>query len=445
MSSQAYVCLRCNKGYNTPRSLTQHQRKSVKCQTKIGPSINLNVVRQTDVLASNVMAFSQLHVSTGVATAPSNTFKMLNLPSTNPLTDKTNAANLAVKMATMKELTGMDIEDEAHFGTDHLNNDDDDSSYTSISVSQPGGISDLSNPSWIRDDWANYEGRGRKFPPFTKEQLQAIKLLATLRNSKASMGTYEEVMHWHFRESGEVHMHEMASSRVFMTRKALHQSLKERYNRATGYGIVNEIVLPSRRTRVRMVTNDIAKVMQSLLTRPENKAKDYLFYDQDPFKRPPKDLEYIADCNTGRCYSETYDALIEDPEREILLPLLVASDGTALGQFSCFELTRFQIALGILTREAREKEYNWGTLGWIPNIPSDKSHGRRAFVDSGHADSSRYGAQLDHNEGLIGAKDDMHKAQDLHHMLSFVLKGLKELQKTGFKWDLYYNGKLYKD
>lgn len=125
--------------------------------------------------------------------------------------------------------------------------------------------------------------------------------------------------------------------------------------------------------------------------------------------------------------------------------MVAASDGTALGQFSSFELTRFQIALGILTREAREKEYNWGTLGWIPNIPSDKSHGRRAFVDSGHADASRYGAELDHDEGLIGAQRDIHKAQDLHFMLNFVLKGLKELQQTGFKWDLYYNGKLYKD
>ena len=105
---------------------------------------------------------------------------------------------------------------------------------------------------------------------------------------------------------------------------------------------------------------------------------------------------------------------------------MVASDGTSLGQFSSFELTRFQIALGILTRKAREKEYNWGTLGWIPNIPSDKSHGRRAFVDSGHADSTRYGAQLDHDEGLIGVTGDIHQAQDLHHMLSFVLKGLKE-------------------
>ena len=445
MSSQPFVCTRCNKGYKTRRSLTQHQRKSVKCQIKIGPSIRLNVVRPSDLLAPSVMAFSQMHLSNGVAAAPSTDSNLGNESLSKPLFDKTNTAKLGDQTPILKMHNPQLIEDIAHFGTNCLDDDDDDTSLASIVATQPGGISDLSNPSWIRDDWANYEHRGRKFPPFTKEQLQAIKLLAILRNSKASGGVYDEVMQWHFRENGEVHMHEMASSRFFMTRNALYKSLKERYNRTTGYGIVSEIVLPSRKTRVRMVTNDIAKVMQSLLTRPENKAKDYLFYDQNPFKRPPKDLEYIGDLNTGRCYSETYDALIEDPEREILLPLVVASDGTALGQFSCFELTRFQIALGILTREAREKEYNWGTLGWIPNIPSDKSHGKRAFVDSGHADSTRYSAQLDHDEGLIGVQADIHKTQDLHHMLSFVLKGLKELQKTGFLWDLYYNGKLYKD
>lgn len=73
-----------------------------------------------------------------------------------------------------------------------------------------------------------------------------------------------------------------------MTQNAVYKSLKERYNGASGYGIVNKIVLPSSKTRVRMVTNDIAKVMQTLLTRPKNKAKDYLFYDQNSFKKGPQ-------------------------------------------------------------------------------------------------------------------------------------------------------------
>jgi len=132
----------------------------------------------------------------------------------------------------------------------------------------------------------------------------------------------------------------------------LYRFLKERYNRDTGYGIVNELVLPSWKSCVRMVTNDTGKIIQSLLTCPENKGKDYLIYDHDPFKPPPKELHYIADANTGRCHSETYDALISDPSTQVLLQLQGACDGTHLGQFSSFELTRMQIALGLLTQQA---------------------------------------------------------------------------------------------
>jgi len=181
-----------------------------------------------------------------------------------------------------------------------------------------------------------------------------------------------------------------------------------------------------------------------LLTRPENKGKHHIYSDHNPFKRPLKDLDHVSDANTGKCYGETYDELITDPTTQALCEFQTAADGTHLGQFSCYELTQMQIALGCLSREAREKDCNWGTLGWIPNIPKNKSQGRRSFVESGHADSTRLRAQLIHDEGLIGVAGSVHPAQDLHVMISFVLKGLVQLQKTGFTWDLMHNGRLYK-
>jgi len=154
-------------------------------------------------------------------------------------------------------------------------------------------------------------------------------------------------------------MHETASSRHFLSRSKLFSFLKACCNGDVGHGIVNEIILPSRRSCVRMVTNDTAKGMQSLLTRPENKGKHYICCDHNPFKRPPKDLDCISDANTGKCCGETYDELIADPTTQVLCEFQTAADGTHLGQFSCCELTRMQIALGCLSREAREKDYNW--------------------------------------------------------------------------------------
>jgi len=118
----------------------------------------------------------------------------------------------------------------------------------------------------------------------TELQLQAIRLLTILRNSKASLGTYDDVMHWHFRANGAVHMHKTASSRHFFSRSKLFSFLKARYNRDVGYGIVNKIILPSGKSCVQIVTNDTAKVIQSLLTRPENKGKHYIYYDHNRLK-----------------------------------------------------------------------------------------------------------------------------------------------------------------
>jgi len=183
--------------------------------------------------------------------------------------------------------------------------------------------------------------------------------------------------------------------------------------------------------------------MQSLLARPENEGKHSICCDHNPFKRPPKDLDCISDTDTGKCCGETCDELIADPTTQVLCEFQMAADGTHLGQFSCHELTRMQIALGCLSREAREKDHNWGTLGWIPNIPKDKSQGRRSFVESGHADSTRLCAQLAHDEGLIGVAGNAHPAQDPHVVISFVLKGLVQLQKTSFAWDLVHSGTLH--
>ena len=120
-------------------------------------------------------------------------------------------------------------------------------------------------------------------------------------------------------------------------------------------------------------------------------------------------------------------------------------DGSQTGVWADLELTPVKIALGIFSREARKQAQFWGTLGYIPSMTKDKSRGRRALVDSGHADTTMAYHQLIRDEGMIGANmQNACAAQDLHTMLDTVLEGFVKLQKTGFKWDLPYNGQLYK-
>jgi len=313
-----------------------------------------------------------------------------NFPLNSTKTGQKTLVESTTDDATLDQFSRPDSNSEDDFEPSMLTNEGDDVATTPVAVSQLGGVSDLIDIDWILNDWIKHEQRELDFAPLTELQLQAIRLLTILRNSKASLGTYDDVMHWHFSANGAVHMHETTSSSHFFSRSKLFSFLKACYNRDVGYGIVNEIILPSRKSRVRMVTNDTAKVIQSLLTCPENKGKHYICYHHDPFKGPLKDLDYMSDADTGKCYGETYNELITDPTTQVLCEFQIAADGTHLGQFSCYELMRMQFVLGCLSREAREKDYNWGTLGWIPNIPKDKSQGRRSFVESGHAACPTY-------------------------------------------------------
>ena len=83
----------------------------------------------------------------------------------------------------------------------------------------------------------------------------------------------------------------------------------------------------------------------------------------------------------------------------------MATDGTHQGQFSSFELAQLPIALGFSSPGARDKDCNWGTSGWIPNVPKDKSQGKRFFVDSGHTDSTRFLPNLSVVKAQLGFKE----------------------------------------
>lgn len=289
-----------------------------------------------------------------------------------------------------------------------------------------------------------YLDKAQYFTPLTGKIRTAIKLLKNLRRTKASLGTYDMMMRWHLEANGVID--EQDSLKLcpdFISKEKLYKYLARRYNRDEGYGNIEEIVLPSTKQKARIVWNDAAKVIQSLLVDPRIRDEDYLFFNNDPLCPPPADLNYYADLNTGKCYMATYKKLIVAPEKEVLLPIVFYIDGATTGQFVDLELIPVKIALGIFTMEARKKGHFWGTLGYIPTPSKVKSHGKRQLIDSGHVEGGLAYHQMLENEGRIDPKSPTHKAQDLHAMLEVILKSYLKLQEEGIKWSLLYRKKTY--
>ena len=168
------------------------------------------------------------------------------------------------------------------------------------------------------------------------------------------------------------------------------------------------------------------------------------FFENCPLSSPPTRFNFIEDLNTGRAYLKTYQKLISRPGKQVLLPVIFYIDSATTGQFADLPVTAVKLMLGIFNRKAREKDYLWRILGFIPAIAKHKSKGRQVLHDSKHVDGFMAYQNALEDEG-IADNLEISKAQDFHSMLEVVLKSYIKLQELGFIWDLAYQNKVYKD
>ena len=276
-------------------------------------------------------------------------------------------------------------------------------------------------------------------------EVSAIKLMDTLRRKKATLDTYDAIMEWHFKQIGVLHENEkLGDTKDYLSRKVLIPRLAARYNKDPKNLVqVNEIVLPSSCSKVKIVWHDARDCVVSLLTDPRVEDKDYLFFDDDPFAPPPDDLRYIGDVNTGSAYTETYKKLITKPGKQILVPIIMYIDGAVTDQYAKLEITALQMTLGIFNRSTREKDFAWRKLGYVPNISKETSRGNKMFRDSGHLAAESLHVSV--GEGEDDGLQEAHHSQDLHSILAELLESYGQMEKESMLWDLNYRGKLYKD
>lgn len=83
------------------------------------------------------------------------------------------------------------------------------------------------------------------------------------------------------------------------------------------------------------------------------------------------------------------------------------------------------------------------TTGLVPNYGASDQRGKDLFAKSGHYASQRM-QQNAEEEDSAEVSVEVHKAQDLHTILSKLLESYRALQETGMTWDYKYRGKVYK-
>ena len=123
------------------------------------------------------------------------------------------------------------------------------------------------------------------------------------------------------------------------------------------------LVLPGLGDTVKIIYHSAPAMIASLLS-DANLMKDenLLFHNKDPFSPPPPSHK-LRDINTGRCYRETWKALIKDPTKEILLPVITQMDKITIDTYGRLTLEPLNISLGIQNLKTRSRPEGWRPLG----------------------------------------------------------------------------------
>jgi hypothetical protein len=284
---------------------------------------------------------------------------------------------------------------------------------------------------------------------FTEKEVNAIRIMQKLIRKKATLDTYDDVMEWHLRASKKLQpLDSLGKSPHFISRTKLMNKLRKRYNMDKQYAIPHSICLPHTKSRVDVWKKSARDNVVSLLTDPRWKDEDWLYFDEDPFGKPPQNCPYVEDLNTGEAYMETYKKLITKPN-QILVAIPLYIDGAVTGQYDKLQVTALKMTIGILNRRARDREFAWRTLGYVPNYTKEDSRGRKILVESGHVAAHELyvdGLTDEEDEGdNAAAESEVDKAADYHAILSVLLESVFSLVEEGMVMDIYYKDKLYKD
>ena len=272
---------------------------------------------------------------------------------------------------------------------------------------------------------------------FAPEMKAAVELMALFSQRRVPLNLYEDVFHWHL---GNL------DADKFITRKSMMKNLRERYNMVKSQPTkLTNLRLPFSGSRINLVIQDARYQIQSLLTDPRICDDDYLFFDDNPFASPPLDREFVGDINTGRAYTETHLQMIEDPDKQILLPIMFYMDGAVTGQFDNLPIEALKISLGIFNRKARNRACCWREVGYMTKYVEANSKAEALLLDADHIDAKMY---VNNKENAEGPADDTNnvyeKGQDMHFMLEKMLEPYKQLQDAGgFSWKLRYKGETY--
>jgi hypothetical protein len=281
---------------------------------------------------------------------------------------------------------------------------------------------------------------------YSRKEKVSIGLLDILKDMNAPLNAFSRILNWAAKsnESGYIF-----KTKCQPTRQKVMSNLYERYNMDGLIPIEKKLYLPYSKRIVSMVYFDAREVFASLLSCPIlNQDESFLFHEQeDPFAEPPIS-DHVGDINTGRCYHETYKALVKKKGLDMLLPSVLAMDKTHLDLAGRLQMEPITISHGLLKHSIRSQPIAMRILGYINHTtPAHKRSPSAKEADFNAPDHLPHGTEYfdDALKPLNGMSWSAYLLNEVHIQIRYILEesGFLHLQDQGFVWKLNYGGKVF--
>jgi hypothetical protein len=274
----------------------------------------------------------------------------------------------------------------------------------------------------------------------TDEKVQ-LDLLQLLKKLKAPLKTFKEVLNWASRASsaGYCFTKKQPSRKAVLNRLYQKQSMKQLLPR------VAQLRLPHSKQIVNVTYFDAKAVFTSMLSCPIlNRDENFLFHSNNPFSPPPKNGSFVGDINTSAGYKATYEALVKNPNEDVILPCILSMDKTQCDTYGRLAMEPITISYGLMKHQIRSSPLAMRVLGYINHEPlheHEESMNNDQYMNPETTSSDMNIHTVPHiSLPNVRSEKSCQKLNDYHAQIYFILKqsGFLHLQNSGFRWKLHF-------
>ena len=248
---------------------------------------------------------------------------------------------------------------------------------------------------------------------YNENDVANLELYDMLRSSGAPVYLFDDIQSWAYKHSAKLFLSN--GPRLQRRNKFVRNMASKAYGNVFADHMkpsVKVLNLPSQNTIKVVVCSFKAQLVLLLTDRSLMKAENLLLDKRNPFAEVPDGI--LSDLNTGWWYKETRDNICTNPNKHILLPIVIFLDASNVDKNGRLQVNPMTFTLGIFKRAIRNKADAWRTMGYVDD-------------------------QLNYlDKDVRKSLDKSSKVQDVHAIISLIMDEFKQIQGAdgGFSWKL---------